>query len=325
MMTLLERPVGTPGLIRRFGRQFWQGADPVERRYLRVGGVLMLSGLVHLGVFGWRGGPWEGPVSYRKAVTFGLAFGLTVLTVTWVQRFLQLPGRLARLLLGAFVGACVLEVVLVSLQAWRGVPSHFNRDTAFDSAVSSILAAGGFVIVATTAVWTWAAWRRPVAAPSSCRLAIRIGFLGFALALAVGVAMIARGVSMEQTGSAAAAYHHAGSLKPAHADTMHAILVMPVLGWLLGQGDWTESMRGRLVAVAGAGYGLAALLVLIEAVRSSDPLRPALLSVLSAVGILLLVGVGVLALIRAVTRPNPSLGWPVIPVADARSPRSGVA
>lgn len=306
-----EEEARAGGLVRRFGLEVWRGASRGERRYLAVGAALMLSGVLHLAVFGWRGGPWEGPVSYRKAVTFGLAFGLTVLTVTWLQRFLRLPPRLKPLLLAAFVGACVLEVILVSLQAWRGVPSHFNRDTGFDSAVSSVLAAGGFVIVATAAVWTWATWRRPAAASPSCTLAIWIGFLGFALALAVGVAMIARGVSMEQTGSAAQAYHHAGSLKPAHADTMHAILVMPLLGWLLAQGDWAESVRVRLVGLAGVGYGVTALAVLMEAVGAADPLRPAPLSILSAVGIVPLVGVGLVALIRAVARPDPALAGSV--------------
>jgi hypothetical protein len=49
----------------------------LERACLVVGAVLIVSGLLHLVVFAIDGGPWEGPVSWRKAVTFGVSFGLT--------------------------------------------------------------------------------------------------------------------------------------------------------------------------------------------------------------------------------------------------------
>ena len=48
-----------------------------------VGLVLIASGLVHLVVFAVDGGPWDGPVSWRKPVTFGLSFGVTLIAVTW--------------------------------------------------------------------------------------------------------------------------------------------------------------------------------------------------------------------------------------------------
>ena len=216
-----------------------------------VGLLLMVSGAGHVIVFLLRGGPWEGPVSFRKAVTFGLAFGLTVITVAWVQRMVTMPARLRRIVLFGFVVACVVEVALVTVQAWRGVPSHFNRDSGVDSAVSSVLAAGGFVIVAASAVMAVAAFRRPVTASPVMALGVRAGYAGFLLALAVGAAMIARGVSIENTGSAAEAYHHAGSLKPAHADTMHAILILPLIAWLLERGRWVTADRLRLLLARG--------------------------------------------------------------------------
>lgn len=39
----------------------------------------------------------------------------------------------------------VVEVGGITLQAWRHVPSHLNRETPFNSAVSTVLAAGGGV------------------------------------------------------------------------------------------------------------------------------------------------------------------------------------
>ncbi len=58
-----------------------------------VSAVLALSGLVHLGVLIVSGGDWTGPLSWRKPATFGLSFGLTLATITWVSGFVPLSPR----------------------------------------------------------------------------------------------------------------------------------------------------------------------------------------------------------------------------------------
>ena len=45
-----------------------------------------------------------------------------------------------------------METALVSLQAWRGVPSHFNMETSLDAWVARALAAGGITLVVIIAV-----------------------------------------------------------------------------------------------------------------------------------------------------------------------------
>src|ERR1041384_4701405 len=133
----------------------WVDGSRVERVALAVGGLLFLSGLTHVVVLIVSGGTWVGPVSLRKAATFGLSFGLTLATVAWVVHLLAVRGWL----LGAFTVTSVVETSLVSMQAWRGVPSHFNFETGFDTAVSMALAAGGFVIMVTIIGLTLAAFR----------------------------------------------------------------------------------------------------------------------------------------------------------------------
>ena len=58
--------------------------DRVEQACYLIGAALIISGLFHLGVFAVRGGPWQGPVSWRKPATFGLSFGISLISVTWV-------------------------------------------------------------------------------------------------------------------------------------------------------------------------------------------------------------------------------------------------
>jgi hypothetical protein len=249
-------------------RGFWTSGRRVERAAYAVGALLTLSGLLHLLVFAVDGGPWTGPVSWRKPVTFGLSFGLTLVTIAWVSSFVRLGDRARNAVLGVFAADCVAEVSLITLQAWRKVPSHFNEETAFDTTVTRMLAAGGGILVVTLVTLAVASFRRNPDAAPSMRLAVRMGFAALMFALASGAAMIARGVVKVQSGDQQAAYHVVAALKPAHFVTMHAILVLPLLAWLLTFTGRPEARRVRDVALASTAYWvLAAAVIIVSAVR----------------------------------------------------------
>ncbi|MGI8333153.1 hypothetical protein ACRYCC_24635 [Actinomadura scrupuli] len=261
--------------------RFWTGGRPVERACYLIGAVLFAAGLFHLGVFAVDGGPWEGPVSWRKPTTFGLSFGLTLVTIAGVTTFVRLGERTRGWLLGVFAAACVLEVAFISVQAWRHVPSHFNNEGPVNTAIAMVLAAGGVVLVVILVTLTVASFRKvPEPAPDdpagpadaaagpAMRLAVQAGFVALLFALASGAAMIAKGMVLVKTGHQHAAYTAAEALKPAHAVTMHAILVLPGLAWLLTFTTWTERRRRRAVARVALAYGLAAAAVIVvSAVR----------------------------------------------------------
>ena len=100
--------------------------------------LLVLSGLFHVGAF-LADGPGEGPLPWRKPITFGLSFGVTVATLAWVLGFLRPRRAVAWVLVVVLAVASVGEVALISLQTWRGVPSHFNDSTPFDETVFSLM------------------------------------------------------------------------------------------------------------------------------------------------------------------------------------------
>lgn len=245
-------------------RAFWADAGPLGRAGYRIGVALMVSGLFHLGVFVVDGGPWEGPVSWRKAVTFGLSFGVTLITIVWVASFVPLRPRERTWLLGAFTAACVLETALVTMQVWRGVPSHLDQETTFDTIVSRVLAAGGGVLIIVIATLTAASFRASPAVAPSMRLAVRAGFVALDVALLLGAVMIARGVTEVVAGHQQRAYLVGGFLKPGHAATMHGILVLPALAWLASFTGWSEQRRRRIVGLGTAGYALFAAAVVAE-------------------------------------------------------------
>lgn len=240
-------------------RSFWTDAAPVDRIACCVGALLFASGLAHLAILMATGGTWQGPRSLRKPTTFGLSFGLTLITIVWVASFIRL-GRAARVvLLGVFMVACVLETALIAMQAWRGVPSHFNVETPFDAAVTGLLAGGGATLVLVILTLTIAAWRSNPPVPVSLTMAVRIGLLTLCASLAVGALMIARGMTLARGGDPEAAYATGGALKPTHAALMHGVLLLPLVAWLLTFTDWSERRRLAVVAiVCGAYVGIAA-------------------------------------------------------------------
>ncbi|MFF8536096.1 hypothetical protein ACN6K9_007134 [Streptomyces sp. SAS_267] len=239
---------------------------PAERLCRTTGAVLVLSGLLHLLVFAVDGGPWDGPVSWRKPVTFGLSFGLTLITITWVTSYVRMEARPRTALLLVFAADCVVEVGGITLQAWRRVPSHLDMETGFDTAVSMTLAVGGGILVVVLTAFAVASFRDRPTGPAGMPLAVRSGFAILLVALASGAAMIARGVVLTRTGHQEAAYRSTAPLKPLHGVSLHAVLVLPALAWLLSRTGWSDGARQRIVWGAVGLYTAAVVAAGVQAV-----------------------------------------------------------
>jgi hypothetical protein len=274
----------------------WRAAERADRMAYVTAALLFASGVVHVVVLLATGRSWLGPLSLRKAATFGLSFGLTLASVTWATSWLGMRARRRAALLYPFTVACVVEVTLVTTQAWRGVPSHFNFTTPGNTAISMTLAAGGGVIIATALGFSASAVRATRELAPSLRLAIRYGLLIFLVALGDGAAMIARGTRAGRT-DPELAYTTAGAYKPIHAVAMHAVLVIPALAVLLRATTWPERRRYAVVCVGIAGYSALLLVVAIETLRGISPVHAPPVGIAATVlAVLLLAGAGVAAL-----------------------------
>jgi len=236
-------------------------APTIRRSCYVISAVLVVIGLVHFGILIATRSTWYGPLSWRKPMTFGVSFGLTLATITWLTAYV----RLRSWTLGVFAASCVLEVALITVQAWRHVPSHFNLSAPLDAVIARTLAVGGAVLVAVIAALTVSAFRTQVELAPSMRLAIRAGLLILDLAMLSGAAMIAIGMSRVFGGDQEGAYAAGAGLKPVHGATMHAALVLPLLAVALARVDWTEQRRVRAVWTAIGLYGAAAAAVSILA------------------------------------------------------------
>ncbi|MEV0288086.1 hypothetical protein AB0H36_28555 [Kribbella sp. NPDC050820] len=250
--------------------------------------VLVLSGLVHVVVFLVDGGPWEGPVSWRKPIVFGLSFGITLATITWLMSFLR-SGRVGGwIVVGIFALASLGEVFLVSMQTWRGVASHFNETTAFDGSVFSFMGMLVAVLVLVTVYVTVRSFVR-MDAPPSLAWAIRLGLLLMLVSQGVGAQMIAEGGNTFGT---------AGALKVPHAVTLHAVQVLPAMAILLLVSRSTERRRVRLVVLGAVGYAVLIASTMVQTYDGRGPLDLSpLTTALALTGVILLAGVVVVALL----------------------------
>jgi hypothetical protein len=283
---------------------FWRRGTRAERVGYVVGTLLMISGLVQLVILMASGGSWEGPLSLRKPATFGLSFGLTLITIVWVASFLELGSRARAILLTVFAAACTLETALVTLQAWRGVPSHFNTETRVDALVARALALGGAALVIVILTLTVISFRSNERFPMSLLIAIRTGFVALLSAQVIGGVMIARGMTLVFRGNPQAAYATGGMLRPTHAVTMHGILLLPALAWLLSFTNWSETRRLRVVLAATIGYLLVVGIVAVANVSGLNAQRlPLPMAAIFTLGAASLVVASILALVALTRAP----------------------
>jgi hypothetical protein len=266
-----------------------------QRFAYACGALLMLSGLFHLVVYVVDGGPWEGPLSWRKPIVFGLSFGITLVTVAWLMTFMRTKRVTGWIVVGLFAVASLAEVFLVSLQTWRGVASHFNETTQFDSSVFSFMGMLVALLVVLTVYVTVRSFFR-MDAPPSLAWAIRLGLLLMVVSQAVGVQMITEGGNT---------YGAAGALKVPHAVTLHAVQVLPALAILLLVARSTERRRLRIVALGAIGYAVLIASTLVQTYDGRGPLDLSpLTSGLALIGIATLATAGTLAL-RGLTPRTP--------------------
>jgi len=285
--------------ILRAGR--FASATSYQKFAYACAALLLLSGVFHGLVFIIDGGSWEGPVSWRKPIVFGLSFGIVLMTLSWIVGLIRMRKTTGWIVMGVLSVASVLEVFLISMQRWRGVASHFNESTAFDGAVFSLM---GLLVsfVALATVFITIRSFGPMDAPASLAWAIRIGLVLMLVSQAVGVQMIAEGGN---------AFGAAGALKLPHAFTLHAVQVLPALALLLVVAEFTERQRLEIVALGGIGYGLLITSTMVQTYAGLGPLEPSNLAMsLAASGIVVLAvcaGItlrGILHHVHPPTRPR---------------------
>jgi hypothetical protein len=228
-----------------------------------LGIVMVASGLLHLPVWAALGGPWEGPVTWRKPILFGISGGLTSLSLGWIWSLV--PWRRGDAwLASATAWALTIEVALIDLQRWRGVGSHFNRATSLDSFLFDALGAlvVGVTLVAIDLSVRLLARRPP--RPADMVLAARAGMILLVLSCLLGIWVGVHGELQIERGLDPTRLGAAGVPKFPHGVVIHAIQWLPALSWAARRAGLAERERCRLVASATLGTVLFLVYALMQ-------------------------------------------------------------
>ncbi len=229
--------------------------------------------LVMIGIAPFDGREVMGINPWIKPMKFAASIAIFALTMGWILYELPLKESLKRLVSWAITGAMIIEITLITMQAARGVTSHFNSATAFDSAIFSVM---GIAIVFNTLVVAYVAlkfWTTEAKIPAPYLWGIRIGLTIFVLASLEGFVMVnhsAHSVGAPDGGPGLPMLNwsvKAGDLRIAHFFGIHALQALPLVGYLLStrRAESLTSNSTRWAQAAGGVYALFALLLFLWA------------------------------------------------------------
>ena len=233
-------------LRRRDGPLFWAGLASFAGLVLAAL-LLVIDPRGVLGVSVWL-----------KPAKFGASIGLYLWTLAWLCPYLPV----ARWVRPVVAGSMILELICIFGQAARGVGSHFNEATVFDAIVFNVM---GLAIACNTvalAVLAVAAWRAPALTMPALAWGIRIGLAlavlgGLEGAWMIGNAGHSVGVPDGGPGLPITMWStRGGDLRVAHFVALHALQVLPLLGWAMARragSDLAAQRRasGWVIAIGG--------------------------------------------------------------------------
>lgn len=227
----------------------WDRLDALGRFAVAM---LLISGAVHLPCFLALGQSWEDPASFRKPILFGLSTGLTLWSLLHCLDLLR-PRKGDRFLSAGLSFSLLVEVLLITVQAWRHHPSHFNRSTALDATIETsmgilIAFASGIVLLLTLRAWLPNAWKHGWAGhdgtSATMQLALRWGLVFLSISCALGFVITQIGHQNQIEGRTPEIWPVRGILKFPHGAALHAIQTLAFFAW------WMKRRSTKLPIVA---------------------------------------------------------------------------
>jgi hypothetical protein len=294
--TLKELSMTLVARIHAVLTRLWQ-AD----RTLTASALLMLGALVVFAV-GLAVDPRivTGAPVWLKPAKFAASTAIYMFTLAWIFTHLTDWPRVRRIVGRASAFIFVAEVAVIALQAWRGTTSHFNFSTPLDAAFFSFM--GGAIAIQTvlSALVALALWRQPFR-DRALGWALRIGMVITIVGASTGGLMTrpteAQLAQVAATGQSPIIGAHTvgapdgglglpgtgwslehGDLRVPHFIGLHALQVLPLLGWFLWRRRVDDGRRARLLVIAGASYAGLFLILVMQALRGEALVGPGALT-----------------------------------------------
>jgi hypothetical protein len=263
------------------GWTYYQASSKLQKILFVAGTFLFLVMIFHLVALVVTGGSINGPVSFRKSATFAETGWLMCWSIGHFLPLLNLRRGERISIAGGVLLFGIGETLIATVQAWRGVPFHYNVSSLFNA---SLFYLGGLesILFSVAILTLFFSLRRERLLAPSLLLSLRVGTLFLLLGSLLGFLMIANSsgtwqglerwddkgmfdfytsiteLQQEQTG---------GSLIVLHALGVHGLSLLPLAAWLLSYSTLTEKRREQLVAWLSGTLAVIILTLGIQAFR----------------------------------------------------------
>ena len=256
-----------------------------------------------------------GAPAWLKPTKFGISITLYTLTLSWILGFVDRSRTWKRRLVNAIAWTAVatfaIEMTAIVTQVVRGTSSHFNAATPFDTVLVAVMGLTIMVLWFANFVAAALLLMQRFDSPAfgwGLRLGLLVTLLGMGLgflmtdptaqqlaswragepvtvvgAHSVGVPDGGKGLPL--TGWST----EGGDLRIGHFVGMHALQILPFIGWFLSRRRRLDRRQGAaLTWIAGLGYAAVTLLLTWQALRAQPLLAPDALTAgsFAAVGVL---------------------------------------
>ena len=206
-----------------------------------------------------------------KPLKFAISVSMFLASTSWLLATIDLARPMKQGLAWAFALTLLAEIVPITIQALRGVPSHFNTATAFDAAMWRTMGSAIVVLVLALVLLailtTTHELRCAPAIAFAYRAALWItllaGFSGFAMGgrHSHSVQGVDGGGGLPITNWSTT---H-GDLRVSHFWALHALQALPALAWLVTRLPVSGRTAGVAVGAASLAWVALTVLTLVQA------------------------------------------------------------
>jgi hypothetical protein len=247
-----------------------------------------------------------GAPAWLKPAKFAASIAIYSLTLAWIFTLLPDWRRTRRIVGWVTAVTLVLEMIIISAQAWRGTASHFNVATPLDAVLFTVMGVAIFVQTLASITVATALWRQHFG-DAALGWALRMGmtltivgaFTGGLMTRPTSAQLAAARAGERLTiagahtvgapdggpgliGSGWSTEH--GDLRVAHFVGLHAVQVLPIVAMVFARFAALGRVRTRLTIVAAASYLTLYVILLSQALRGVPLVAPDATSVAQLIG-----------------------------------------
>jgi hypothetical protein len=223
-----------------------------------------------------------GAPAWLKPAKFAISFMIYAFTLIWLLGFVHGHPWLVRIVASLTALGVAIEMICIATQAVRGTTSHYNEATPFDALVWGVMGQLIMVIWAMNLLAAVLLLRQRLPDPTwawSLRLGLLLTLVGTAVAYpmtiqgghSVGVPDGGPGLPLLNWSTVG------GDLRAAHFIGIHALQLLPLLGWFLTHRapSWLgRAHRLSFIFIAALVYLGVILLLMWQALRGQSVIAP---------------------------------------------------